>query len=429
MNRIFIVMFMICGFVSVQKARAEVEDGPSAEKKIAVIATEYTARSHANALATKFFTGYPTDEGTIQPKVKVVSFYVDQSAPDDVVHELADKFGIKVYPTITGALTLGGKKLAVDGVIYIGVHGKYPRSRLDAKMYPHLRHMDEIFTVFDSSNRSVPVYCDKELGYSWLDTKWIYERSRELDVPMMAGSTLPLVWRNPPAEHPMGAKIAEAVSVGYGPLNSYVLHMVEIIQSMIERRQGGESGVASVQCLQGEAVYEAAEQGKFSMELAEAACATIEAKKQGSMREHEENPLAVIITYRDGTRATAISCSGYIGEHFAYAANADGRTLATQFVLPHSTIFPHFSYLWLNVEKMILTGKPQWPIERNVLANGIIDTALRSLADGGKMIQTPFLDIQYQAPDPQPIRPSRPEPAGQSLGPWPPKGFEFTDWE
>lgn len=400
------------------------------KKKIAVIATQYTNTSHANALATKFFTGYPTDDGMIEPKLQVVSMYVDQTSDQDLAHELARRHGITIYPTITGALTLGGKSLAVDGMIYIGVHGNYPVSHLGARMYPHMRHLEEVFAVFDSAGRSVPVYCDKELGYSWLDTKWIYDRARELNVTMMAGSVLPVVWRDPQVGHTKGAKIAEAVAVGYGPLNSYVLHTAEIMQSMLENRAGGETGIASVQCLRGAAMYEAGRQGRFSMDLAEAACATIAGKKKGTMEENDSRAFAELITYRDGTKATLISCSGYIGENFAYAGReADGKIIACEFVMPHDTIFAHFSYQWLNVERMMVDGKPGWPLERNLLSQGVIDAGLRSQADQGRLIETPYLSISYPAPDPAPIRPRLPRPTGASLGPWPPQGFDYINWD
>ena len=36
--------------------------------------------------------------------------------------------GMKIYPTIAEALTRGGEQLAVDGVLVIGEHGRYPRN-------------------------------------------------------------------------------------------------------------------------------------------------------------------------------------------------------------------------------------------------------------------------------------------------------------
>jgi len=411
--------------VAVGSVRADEPATQARQKRIAIIANVWSAKCHANVIATKFFTGFPIDSGLVAPKVKVASIYIDQGKPHDVAHQLAEKFGVTIYPTITEALTLGGKKLAVDGVLYIGEHGDYPRSRLGVKMYPRLNLLEQVFRVLDASNQSVPVYCDKHLAYSWLDAKWIYDRAAELKAPMMAGSVLPVTWRRPMVEHPVGANITEAVAVGYGAMDSYGFHVLEILQCMVERRKGGETGVASVQCLRGPAVYEAANAGKFSLELAEAACANCKGKRGASLAEADTDPTAILITYRDGTKGVALMASKYVGEYWGYAAKVDGQTVACEFVSAPKPAYAYFSYLALNVQEMFLTGKPQYPVERTLMTSGILDTAVRSLAAGGQAVSTDFLDIHYAPPATEPIWPKSSEPAGASIGPWPPEGFEF----
>jgi len=394
-------------------------------KKIAVVANCYHFNSHADVIVTKFLTGFPTDDGVIQPKVKIASLYVDQSSPNDLGHLVAEHFDVPIYPTVAEALTLGGENLAVDGVLHIGVHGSYPDSRFGARMDPHLPHMEQVFRVFDACDQVVPVYCDKELAYSWLDSKWIYDRARELGVPLMAGSCIPLMWRSSQRMHPIGAKIEDAAAVGHGRLHSYGFHLLEAVQCMVERRAGGETGVARVQCLQGQAVYDAARDGAFSMELAETASATCREKKPGSMQEHEENPVAVLFQYRDGTRGTTVLAGNYLGAGRGYAAQENGETMSFGFRWPEALPFSHFSYLGLNLEKFVIAGKPQYPVERTLLTSGILDAAIRSFHAGGTVVETPHLDIRYEPFDFEPIRPTAPEPKGASLGPWPPEGLEF----
>ena len=59
----------------------------------------------------------------------------------------------------------------------------------------------------------------------------------------MAGSSLPVTWRTPSVEMPLGARISEALCVCYGGVDSYDFHGLETIQCMVERRRGGETGV------------------------------------------------------------------------------------------------------------------------------------------------------------------------------------------
>jgi hypothetical protein len=398
--------------------------GQDGIKKVAFITHIYRNSAHADVIGTKLFLGIPTDDGMVAPQIKIVSVYIEQVGANDTGIKIAGMNDTPVYPTVEEALTLGGDKLAVDAVIYIGEHGEYPYNRLGMKLYPRMNYLERIFRVFDASNRSVPVFTDKALSYSWLDSKWIYDRAKELNVSLMAGSSLPYCWRDKPLEHPIGVKIKEAVAIGYASLDAYGFHVTEILQCMVERRAGGETGVESVEGLKGNDVWAAIDAGRISQKLVDSACNTIQGKAIGNMREIVKMPYAVIVKYKDGTKGSIVMLDQYVNQGWAYAANTGKNIVATEFVLDHSMSYSHFSYLSLNIQKFIVSGKQTAPIERNLLTSGIIDMGIRSLAEG-KVRETPFLDIKYSAAGYEPIRPGAPRPTGQSIGPWPPKGYEF----
>ena len=267
-------------------------------KNIAFIANIYRNSAHADVIGTKLFVGIPADEGMVEPKVKIASMWIDQIGDNDTGVRIGEMNGIQIYPTLEEALCLGGDDLAVDGVIYIGEHGEYKYNRLGQKMYPRMNYLERIFREIDASGKSVPVFSDKALSYSWLDSKWIYDRSKELNVPMMAGSSLPYCWRDPALEHPIGSRITEAVAIGYASLDAYGFHVTEILQCMVERREGGETGVTSVLGLKGADVWTAIDSGRISQKLVEAACDKIRGKATGSLREIVKMPYAVIVNYR-----------------------------------------------------------------------------------------------------------------------------------
>ena len=52
----------------------------------------------------------------------------------------------------------------------------------------------------------------------------------------------------------------------------------------------------------------------------------------------------------------------------------------------------------MKIEAFLATGKPSQPLDRTLLTGGILDVALESRFRGGKRLETPDLDIVYQAP-------------------------------
>lgn len=61
---------------------------------------------------------------------------------------------------------------------------------------------------------------------------------------------------------------------------------------------------------------------------------------------------------------------------------------------------------------MILTGEPAWPVERTLMSSGALDALLQSRLEGGKRLETPHLNFDYESnwrwQDPPPPPPGRP---------------------
>lgn len=389
--------------------------------KIAAVVTTYFPRSHADVIVGKFVRGFPTDDGLLPPEVDVVSMYMDQVTEKDVGTALAKKHGIRLCHSIPEALGLGGKELAVDGILSIGEHGDYAYNEKGQHLYPRRHFLEQICGVMATSGRVVPLFSDKYLAHSWEHAKWMYDRARELSVPFMAGSSVPLFWRDPWLEHEIGAPLEEALILSYGELEAYGYHGLEAMQIHIERRQGGETGVAAVQCLEGDAVWQAARDGRWSRDLGEAAAAL--AKKaegaEGPLQELCGEPALFLVEFRDGFRAALLHAGSYNGQiqGWSYAARLNGEVQATGLQC-HGPPHPHFSYLSLNIQQMFLTGVPQYPVKRTLLVTGMLDSLMDSRHRGHVRVETPHLDVVYQPPANDPIRPSGPHPIGASTVPF-----------
>ena len=307
-------------------------------KKIAAIITEYRVPAHADVIVGKFIKGFPTDEGMQEPQVDIASMYLDQIPDNDIGLQVSKEYDIPVYQSIPAALCLGGGKLAVDGVISIGEHGTYAFNEKGQHMYPRRFFFEQICGVMATSGRSVPVFSDKHLSYNWCDAKWMYDRAVELNVPFMAGSSVPLGWRDPWLEHELDAPIEDALMLSFGGIESYGYHGFEGLQAMVERRRGGETGLAAVQCLEGEAVWQAGADGLWSRQLAAAAAAVGKTSAE-PMEEACENPAAFLLEYRDGFKAALLHLNGYV-EEWSYAARVNGQVQATGPALARAALSP-----------------------------------------------------------------------------------------
>ena len=230
----------------------------STRPKIAAVVTTYFKYSHAQHIVDRFLDGYGWNGTHHYPPMDLVSLYVDQVGRTDLSRERGARHpSLRLSQTIAEALTLGGGKLAVDGVLLVGEHGNYPRNDRGQTQYPRYEFFEQIVSVFRESGRAVPVFNDKHLSWNWEWARKMYDTSRELKFPFMAGSSLPVTWRMPSVDMPLGARIVEALCVGYGGVDSYDFHALETLQCMVERRRGGETGVEWVQAYRGERFWKA----------------------------------------------------------------------------------------------------------------------------------------------------------------------------
>jgi hypothetical protein len=387
---------------SVQGASASAKQIP----QVAAVVTAYYHNSHADVIVSRLLQTMTLDGKGERPALKLVSLYVDQPESSEFGLEIARKFGVPVYKTVAGALTQGGKSLAVDGVLLIGEHGRYPLSATSQVMFPKRRLFSQILDVFDHSGRIVPVYTDKHLADNWEDAKWLYDSSRRRGIPLMAGSSLPVAWRYPPLDLPRGARISEIAATAYGSFEAYGFHGLEIIECLAERRAGGETGVRSVQTLAGAKIWEAARAGVFSRELLEAALSrrgyTVPASAHQAPRAVQlerdlVNPAAVVVNYRDGLRGTLLYADNLNEWTAAWRDARTGQIESTHFWTQEARPFMHFTYLLKGIEQMIRTGKPAWPAERTLLTTGILNAYFVSKKEGGRLLETPWLDIRYQS--------------------------------
>jgi hypothetical protein len=381
-------------------------------KRIAIVTTIYRYLSHAQHIGDRFLIGYPREGAWHTPDMKVVSLYVDQKPEGDQSAERAKEFGFQVFPTIAEALRVGGNKLAVDAVLIIGEHGDYPTNEKGQKLYPRHEFFKQCVEVFEKDGASVPIFNDKHLSYSFEKAKWMVDASKRLKFPMLAGSSLPVTWRLPDIEIPLGSEIESAVAVGNGGSDIMDYHGMEAMQCMLERRKGGETGVRAVRMVEGDDVWKLIDDGTISKELLVSALSRSDTPQgqtivdgrtqdlvgKGQLPKLVEKPAAYLIEYRDGLRATLLMLNGAIKD-FTFAARVKGKgVMSTQFFLSPVPNVTYSACLVSKIEELFATGKAPYPVERTLLVSGTLEACLTSRLDGQKRLETPQLDVKYQAP-------------------------------
>jgi hypothetical protein len=378
-------------------------------RKIALIGTEVRTHSHAQHFIDRLLLGYSWEGGWRKPEVDLVSLYIDQFPEGDLARGTAKRHGVPIHGSIAEALTLGTGKLAVDGVVIIGEHGKYPRNEKGQTLYPRHRFFKEVVRVFESSGRSVPVFNDKHLSTDWRECVEMVEDSRRLGFRFQAGSSLPVTRRFPSIDIPAGTPLVESVCVAYGGADSYDIHGLETAQCMSERRKGGEVGIRRVLALRGEAMWEHAAGRRDTRRLLVAAL-----NRSHNLPVQDGYPThavtfdwarkvfptawAYFIEHRDGFHTTLFMVDI---RDFNYAGldGATDRIFSCQMYLPMpgwgSTTADFFSPQIRHIERMIVENIQPYPVERTLLTSGMTLAGVESLHRQAA-VETPEMEVRYQ---------------------------------
>ncbi len=383
--------------------------------RVAALTTIYHKYSHSQHIIDRFLDGYGWEGRHHRPRMDVVSLYVEQVGENDLSQERARRHpGMKIYPTIAEALTQGGSNLAVDGVLLIGEHGKYPVNEKGQTLYPRYEYFQQVVDVYRRCGRSAPVFNDKHLSWKWDYAKKMRDTALDLGFGLMAGSSLPVTWRQPAVDLPFGAEVEEVVGIWSGWLDGGDFHVLEAMQSIIERRRGGETGVRSVEAFRGERFWKAMnagswEAGGWDPRLIEAALSRSNQLKSArptyshafpnteELRRLAPDSYAYRFEYKDGLKASIVQFRGdVVGDCNVAARLKGGRVFSLLFYLPYYSMRNFFSPQVHHIESLFLTGKSPYPVDRTLLTTGMTEAGIDSLHQGQRRLETPHLAVRYK---------------------------------
>ena len=371
--------------------------------RIACLVTFWGAPgSHADWIIAKLMDGYWWHGAHTPSRVDVVSVYIHQYDTSGLGQKVCRSKDIPVYKTVEEAVTLGGKDLAVDGVVIVGEHGNYPTDLKGHWLLPRWWIYQQVIRVFEQSKRSVPIFNDKHLSYNWDDAKWMFDKSRELGFSLTGGSSIPFYFRKPEIELPADTPIKNSIVVGGAVDEGGIFHCIDVLQAFVDRRKGGETGVKSVQSIRGTEAPKWVGNNPWMIRLLN----SIEKNsdmKQGTFQENSKANVC-FVEYNDGTKAAVISGND---AGWTYAGEIEGQNdpeiiSMLGFPGPYSQYhasngLPHW------ITEMMVTGKEPYNAERLLLSTGIVNHYMESnwkngrYSALGRRIETPYMNMTYHS--------------------------------
>ena len=441
---------------------AQETSGPGGPVRLAILGNTYRSGSHLQSIADRFLVGYPLNGDWHTPNIQIVSMYIEprpaapsamlsrahralhesdedlhpqiahniQPAASFAAHEASPnaeeavgpnadlsmsrsrEFGFRLCANIPEALRCGGDRLDVDAVLTILEQGDYPSNDRGQILYPRFDFFEQCRQVFEEEKRAVPYFNHGSLSFSFHQARSMVDAAERLKFPLLAGSCMPLTWRLPDIDLPMGAHVEEAIMVGVGSLEGSGFEALDAMQSMLERRKGDETGIKAVQLLEGDDVWSAGESGCWSKDLLSSALSRSDAPQgltlvdgrmqdmahSGVLPQLVDDPAALCIEYRDGTRATLLMLTGADND-FTFAAKlGNGDLVATQFFRSPAPNVTYSACLAAKIEEMFTRHVAPYPVQRTLLTSGILEAGLLSRRRLNVRLETPHLALKYQPP-------------------------------
>jgi hypothetical protein len=436
--------------------------------RLAILGSVYHLGSNLQTIGDRFLVGYPYEGDWHMPNVQVVSVYVDQRVrksnarptefervmsgtdrrsqrqhaaeqppiapstqqsqqrqslqgaedvgPKSDLSELrSQEFGFRLCRNIPEALRCGGSRIAVDAVLAIAEQGgDYPYSSNDMGqiLLPTYDWFQQCAHVFEEENNAVPYFNHKQLSFSFPEAQNMVQTAEQLKFPLLAGSSMPVTWRLPDVDIPLGAPVQEVVMVGLGRFDGMDFDALDAMQCMLDRRKGGETGVTAVQLLEGDDVWAARKAGRWSEDLMSSALSrsdtplgltvldgrTQDLAAPGVLPQLVKDPAAYCIEYSDGTRATLLMLNGAVRDFNISARVAGHGLVSTQFFMPPSPNQTYSACLARKIEQMYQTRNAPYSVQRTLLATGLLEACLTSRHRLNQRLETPQLAIRYQPP-------------------------------
>jgi hypothetical protein len=374
-------------------------------RKAAFLLEEFTTPSPAQQLLDRFLVGCPKDGAMHKPPCETVAAHVMLSLIESDFDKRAADFGLVIAPTV---------ERAVENADAVVIVSRKPGAVANERF---------LQIALEYAPVESACFVHGALANTLGRARDLLSLARSRQVVLLAGTPLCVTWRLPEVDLPRSTSLAEALIVVQldalstqasppapsATLSGAELHALEGLLPVIERRHGGESGVRSVRFLEGKELWRAGDKGLWSWPLLASALsrshspqgdALLDGRTQdlvglGLVPKLARNPRGWLLEHRDGLRTAILVLDGVVAD-FNFAVRAqNGAVVSAQLFRAPPPAEHHFSRLAAAMEDFFHTGHVAWPVERNLLIAGLLETFAKPASRSGQQVETPWLNITY----------------------------------
>jgi len=369
-------------------------------RKIAFLLEEFSTPSPSQQLLDRFLMGYPHNGSFHRPAVGEFAVYLPPTHESDYGGRLKD-FNLVAAPTV---------EQAVDGADGIVIVSRRPGAVANDR-YAEI--------ALAQAPEGAACFIHGALASTLERGRALAKLAASRRVALRSGIALSVTWHLPELALAQDTALSEALIVvqmspplpgSPGTLAGAELNALEGLLPIVERRRGGEAGIRSVRRLEGDDVWRAGDRKLWSWPLLAAALSrshspqgdpVLDGRTQdlvglGLVPKLARHPQAWLLEQCDGLRTSILRLDGVVDDFNFAVRTAAGQTFSAQLFRAPPPLEHHFSLLAAVVEEFIGTLKSPWPLERNLLIAGLLETFRDPALRTGKAFATPQLNIRYR---------------------------------
>jgi hypothetical protein len=338
---------------------------PRALGKIAFIVEEFGTDTPAQQLLDRFLIGYPLNGEFHRPDCEI-HLWMPQDANDQEVRRRIADHALRRDNSIESATS------QADGIILV------PKG---------ISHGGLLSSVLATAPPKSALYFYGAMGDNLEQARQIAGHASTRQVLLLGGTSTSVIWRLPDIDLPRGAYVSDALILVQGEFPVAELLALDGLLPLLERRQGGESGIARVRALVGEDCWKLLSDSDPARDLLAAALSRSDSPLGDPVRDGRTqdllalglvpklatNPRAWIIEYNDGLRSVLMVLDGVIRDFNFAVRTGDGAIISAQLYRPPVPQRHEFSRLAHVIENYFRSRVAPWSVNRSMLTRALLD--------------------------------------------------------